>query len=229
MSRLQKQSESRVKSGSTNHRRLSPEARERAIVDGAIRFFAEYGFEATTRHLARELGITQPLLYRYFPSKEVLVEHVYNEVFMQRWNPEWEYLIRNRDRPLEDRLISFYRAYSGAIYDFVWVRIFIYSGLKGMDLNSRYLTIIRDKVLKPICRELRHELDLPGEDRLRLSEAEIELAWGLHGAFFYRAVRRYVYAMPKLVDDQLAIAEDVHIFLSGCRERYRHLMERPES
>jgi AcrR family transcriptional regulator len=208
-----------------SHRRLSPETRERAIVDGAIRFFAEYGFEATTRHLARKLGITQPLLYRYFPSKEALIERVYHEVFMQRWKPEWEGLILDRERGLEDRLVSFYSAYAVAVYDFVWVRIFVYSGLKGIDINTRYLTIVRDKVLKPICRELRHAQGLPDETAISLSEAEIELAWGLHGAFFYRAIRRYVYAMPDQISDADAIANDVRIFLDGARRIQRQLVE----
>lgn len=202
----------------TSRRRLSPEAREREIVSGAIEFFARHGFEATTRNLARELGITQPLLYRYFPSKEVLVERVYEEVFMRRWNPEWEGLIVDRQRSLHDRLVAFYSAYATAVYDFVWVRIFVYSGLKEMDINARYLAIVREKVLKPVCRELRHEEGLHGEDKIPLSEEEIELAWGLHGAFFYRAIRRYIYAMPDTTDDAQAITNYVKAFLEGARD-----------
>ena len=47
--------------------RLSPAERERLIVAGAVRYFAEVGFGGQTRELSRRLGITQPLLYRYFP------------------------------------------------------------------------------------------------------------------------------------------------------------------
>lgn len=197
-------------------RRLPRDVREKAIIEGAIRFFAENGFEAATRALAKELGITQPLLYRYFPSKDVLIERVYNEVFVSRWNPEWEALIVDRSRPLEDRLITFYRAYSKAVYDYVWVRIFVYSGLKKMDLNTRYLTIIRERVLIPICKELRHERGLPDTNHLPLREDEVEMVWGLHGAFFYRAIRRYVYSLPERVPDDEAIANDIRQFLHGA-------------
>ncbi|MEP4193996.1 MAG: helix-turn-helix domain-containing protein, partial [Sneathiella sp.] len=60
-------------------KRMSPGSRETLIVEEAITFFAEHGLEGKTRDLAKRLGITQPLLYRYFPSKEKLIERVYQE------------------------------------------------------------------------------------------------------------------------------------------------------
>ena len=144
---------------------------------------------------------------------------------MQRWRPEWEGLILDRERPLKERLTTFYSAYADAVYDFVWVRIFVFSGLKGIDINGRYLAIIREKVLEPVCRELRHAQGLPDVDRIPLSEEEIELAWNLHGAFFYRAIRRYVYTMPVIASDEQAIANDVSIFVEGARKVQRQLIE----
>ncbi len=51
--------------------------RERFIVDEAIRFFAEQGFGGQTRELAKRMGITHSAIYRHFPSKEALIERVY--------------------------------------------------------------------------------------------------------------------------------------------------------
>ncbi|MDI7047032.1 TetR/AcrR family transcriptional regulator, partial [Escherichia coli] len=62
-------------------RRLAPEVRERQIVLKAVDHFATHGFSGSTRELARQLGVTQPLLYRYFPSKEALIDRVYEEVY----------------------------------------------------------------------------------------------------------------------------------------------------
>src|SRR6202048_4858799 len=39
-------------------RRLDPEDRQREIVDGAVAFFAEVGFDGGLRDLAKRLGIT---------------------------------------------------------------------------------------------------------------------------------------------------------------------------
>src|SRR6185369_6895026 len=94
-------------------RRMAPEEREQQIVDKAIEHFATHGFSGSTRELAKRIGVTQPLLYRYFPSKEALIDRVYHEVY--RWDPAWERLIADRDIPLHERLSSLYKAYSHVI------------------------------------------------------------------------------------------------------------------
>ncbi|MEZ5935192.1 MAG: TetR/AcrR family transcriptional regulator [Alphaproteobacteria bacterium] len=207
-------------------RRMGPKAREALIVEEATNFFAEQGFEGKTRDLSKRLGVTQPLLYRYFPSKESLIERVYQDVYVKRWDPEWGGLITDRSRPLADRLIAFYKAYAGAIYDFVWVRIFLYSGLKGVDINDRYLAIVKDKVLLPVCAELRHESGLPSPDTLPIGAEELELAWSLHGMFFYRAVRHFAYGLPIAENTDQAIENDVRLFLAGAPVVHRGIIER---
>jgi len=74
------------------------------IVEKAIEYFAKNGFDGSTRDLAREIGVAQSLVYRYFPKKELLLDQVYEEVYLARWNPLWESDLRNRDVPFEARL-----------------------------------------------------------------------------------------------------------------------------
>ncbi|MBV8472294.1 MAG: helix-turn-helix transcriptional regulator, partial [Hyphomicrobiales bacterium] len=74
--------------------------RERVILAEAIRFFAEHGFDGQTRELAKRIGIAHSALYRHFPSKEALIERVYEQVYVSRWKPEWEGLLTDRSRPL---------------------------------------------------------------------------------------------------------------------------------
>src|SRR5512135_2474713 len=92
--------------------RMAPQDRERLILDNAIRFFAERGLCGETRELARRLGVTQSLIYRYFPSKDVLIGRVYEKWFVEYWNPAWADWIRDRSKSLEDRLLAFYRDYA---------------------------------------------------------------------------------------------------------------------
>jgi AcrR family transcriptional regulator len=62
-----------------NRRRLTSEQRKRAIIEAALPIFAEKGFSSTTtRDLANAAGISEPLLYKHFPSKEVLYEEIQN-------------------------------------------------------------------------------------------------------------------------------------------------------
>ncbi|MEX3010527.1 TetR/AcrR family transcriptional regulator [Hoeflea sp. TYP-13] len=225
---LSRAGQSKTKPLADKRRRMNPSEREAQIVEGAIGFFAEHGFEGKTRDLAKRLGITQPLLYRYFPSKESLIERVYQEIYLQRWNPEWESLIPDRDRPLVDRLTRFYKEYARAVYDFVWVRIFLYSGLKGVDINDRYLAIIKDKILVPVCRELRHDNGLPPMEDVPFNNEELELAWGLHGMFFYRAVRHFAYGLPIAKDIDRVIENDVRVFVTGARAVHGSMLERAD-
>src|SRR6202790_5807176 len=88
-------------------RRLEPEDREREIIDGAIAFFAEVGFDGGLRDLAKRLGITHQNLFRYFPTKEALIERVYKEVYLDRWQPEGGAALPDRQQPLEARRSAF--------------------------------------------------------------------------------------------------------------------------
>src|SRR6185312_5879850 len=79
-----------TKRARTKQRRLSPEDRRKEFVAKATEFFAEEGFGGGTRALARRLGVTQPLLYRYFPSKDDLIKEVYRTVYLEPLGDGWE-------------------------------------------------------------------------------------------------------------------------------------------
>jgi DNA-binding transcriptional regulator YbjK len=52
-----------------------PNERKQEIVDAAIRVFARKGYEKTSiSDIAQEIGISQGLCYRYFPSKEAIYD-----------------------------------------------------------------------------------------------------------------------------------------------------------
>jgi AcrR family transcriptional regulator len=174
-------------------RRLAAGERERLIVGEAIRFFSEAGFSGRTRELSRRLGITQPLLYRYFPSKRALLERVYREVFLGRWDPGWRALLEDRTRPLRARLIEFYERYTTVVFRPEWIRLYMYAGLAGTGFNRRYIGMLEKQLLRRICAELRVELDLPDSRRAPISPFEMELAWDLHGGIFYYCVRKFIY------------------------------------
>eukprot|EP01030_Chromulinospumella_sphaerica_P010028 gene10028-9836_t len=78
------------KATTPGRKNLTAADRQQQMVERAITLFAQKGFALTTRELAEGLQVTQPLLYRYFPSKQLLIEQVYQQVFMNRWDPELE-------------------------------------------------------------------------------------------------------------------------------------------
>ena len=137
-----RQSDTPQKSGERLQTRLSPSARRSLILQGAIEYFAEVGFTGKTRELSERLGITQPLLYRYFPSKDILIEEVFEIVFLDSWRPGWDRLLNNQTIPLQERLIEFYQEYFEDSFSRRWIRVYLYSGLAGTGLNQKYLKMI---------------------------------------------------------------------------------------
>jgi AcrR family transcriptional regulator len=198
--------------------------REQFILEEAVRFFAEHGFEGQTRELAKQMKLTHSAIYRHFPSKEALIERVYEHIFLSRWNPDWGKLIRDRERSLEARLTEFYLQYAERAFHYDWVRIFISSGLKGYGLTQRYLEIVRTQIIEPACLELRHELGLPDADQFPLSERETELLWGLHGRIFYLAIRRFVYVTPTPDCLETTVRDGVKTFISGGPQLVRSMI-----
>jgi hypothetical protein len=91
--------------------------------------------------------------------------------------------LEDRSRPIRDRLQEFYGAYTKVIFTRKWLRIYLYSGLKGLDINRWYLSVVRDKVLVRIIKECRHEAGLPAQSKPTASE--MEMAWLFHSGIFY--------------------------------------------
>jgi AcrR family transcriptional regulator len=203
--------------------RMSPAERERRIIEGAISYFAEVGFSGQTRELSKRLGITQPLLYRYFSSKQALVDRVYQTVFQGRWNQAWITLLEDRSVPFRDRLLEFYRQYSEATYRPDWIRIYMYAGLSSPTLNQRYIKLIRRELLPVYCRELRDYCGLDGLDD-NVADEEMEFVWSLHGGIFYHAVRHHVYKMRMNSDFMSQVAFAVDNFLAGAQSTYPRLI-----
>jgi AcrR family transcriptional regulator len=197
--------------GAAPRRRRSYDERRAEFVANAIEFFAQEGFESSTRGLARRLNVTQPLLYRYFPSKDDLIAEVYEAVYVQRWREEWGRLLTDRTRPVRDRMIEFYHAYTDAIFNNDWMRIFLFSGLKGVGIHGQYLGIVRERIIETMLIEMLHERGLQPTP---LTEEEVEFGWTMHGGIFYYGVRMLIYKSSVLNNKSFVLESVVDAWLS---------------
>jgi AcrR family transcriptional regulator len=197
----------------TKRKRLDPRQREAEIVEAAVLYFSEVGFSGSMRDLAARIGISHALLFRYFPTKEALVDRVYDRIFLSRWDPAWDAMLEDPSRDLSERLVGFYAQYLRAIDNPSWVRTFIYAGLAGVNINQRYLKLIERKVIAPVARELA---SLAGRRSGPASEQALELSWGLHGEIFYLAIRRWIYGTRVTTDIEGFAALTVMKFLEGA-------------
>jgi AcrR family transcriptional regulator len=101
---------------STEPHRRAPEQRREEILDAAVRLFCEKGYEGTTiRDIAREVGITEGLIYHYFPSKAALVAACWRQ---RSWHAFAMTMIREADnRPIEEVLYRLIRGHLAVLYE----------------------------------------------------------------------------------------------------------------
>ena len=117
-------------------RRLSANGRREEILHGAMGLFAEKGFRGTkTREIARSLGISEALMFKYFPTKEAL----YRAIIQKRTDGSEEMIfpkeaIRAKDDRQVFRSIASYLI-SKNTEDPTFMRLIQYSALEGHDLS----------------------------------------------------------------------------------------------
>lgn len=190
----------------SSRRRLPPSERRQQIVEGAVAFFAEVGLDGNTRDLAKRIGVTQSLLFNYFATKDDLIEAVYEKVYLGRLSPDWPERLTDRKVPLRRRLLDFYTEYSTLIFQYEWMRIFMFSGLYGAELNRRYLKHLGDVILLPLLGEIEHEAN-SGVTPV------MEDIWNLHGGIVYIGIRQHIYRTPCPDDPSEAISRAIDRFL----------------
>lgn len=197
-------------------KRLPFDQRQKLIVRKAAEFFAEFGFGATTRELAEHLGTTQPLLYKYFKTKEDLINEVYKSVFLDVWDNSWDELLVDRSRPIDDRLIEFYSRYTDVIMNRGWMRMYLFAGLKNVWITSSYIRLVEERVIGRIAIEVCAARNIPLSKEVEARH--IEIAWSLQGSIFYYGVRKYAYGLSPKIDKNLVIRDTVRIFVASWPE-----------
>lgn len=193
-------------------RRLSPEARKAMILEKAITFFADYGLTAQTRALADAIGVTQRLLYRYYPSKAELLREVYGAAILAPFKALWLVQLSDRSTPLRARLIEFYRDYSATLLTKRWLRLFLYASLGESDMAPDYIQAIVARLLDTIASEAAAELGVALPDAPALVR---EAAWVLHGSISHYAIRQHVYGASREIAPDVIVTMNVDLFLSG--------------
>lgn len=196
--------------------------RRETILGAAIGFFAQYGFAGTTRALADSIGVRQALLYRYFPSKEALVEAVFQRVFLQRWTRDFAGTLIDRSQPLEERLATVYGWYCDQD-DGLAIRLLMRAALDGFALPPRRGAMLTDQIFEPLVGELRHEAGLPDFTRAPLLQAERDIAMMMHGAVVFHGIREHIYRAAAPEDREKLLALYAATFLAGARRTIRTL------
>ena len=202
------------KPGSQAVRRLPRAQRESQLLAQAAEFFSEHGLSAQTRALAQACGVSQRLLYSFFPSKAALLEEVYRRHIAGAFHDAWLDGLKDRSLPFEQRLTVFYATYYEQVTTRGWLRLFLFASLAEVTMASEYIASVLTRTLSLIVREAALEQGLKPP---RSAAVAHEIAWVLHGAVSHLAIRRHVYGNANPIAAEEAIALQVRIFLGGLK------------
>ena len=201
----------------TTHKRRPtarmPAAERRALIlEKAFEFFSEYGLTAQTRGLAEACGVSQRLLYSVFPNKAALLAAVYDHSVAGPFKAIWFVQLRDRGKPLQQRLQEFYEEYYDTILTRRWLRLFLYSSLAEVKMAPTYIAAIITTLLDTVVEEAVAEAGLPMPTDRALVQ---ELGWSLHGNISHLAIRRHIYHDQTAMEPRRVIALHVATFLAG--------------
>lgn len=178
-------------SAQRNVRRLDPSVRAEQILDEAARFFAERGFEAQVGDLAHRLGVSEGLIFRYFRTKQALIEAVYDRVFIRRWSESWLADLADRSVPVRQRIETFYLTYLDAVDDSLWIRIAMHAALAGERMPVAYAARDRvERALQVILAELHASGVLP--DDPDEESLQWEMVLHLYSSVVYLLLRKHI-------------------------------------
>jgi AcrR family transcriptional regulator len=108
-------------------RRLAAADRRRTIEDAATELMAERGYAATTiEDVVRRAGVTKPILYRHFPSKQALAIALLERHRDELAAAPLDALIASEGRPFGERLQGMLEAWFAYVVGHPFVRLLLH-------------------------------------------------------------------------------------------------------
>jgi AcrR family transcriptional regulator len=134
-------------------KRMPKQERQEQIIQGAMRIFADKGFrDTTTREIAQRLGISEALMFKYFPSKEAL----YRAIIKKRIDRAEEMLFPPEVIQAKDDRKVFQGIATNLIernvQDPIFMRLLHFSALEGHELARLFFTNHAQKKIKLLAR-----------------------------------------------------------------------------
>jgi hypothetical protein len=149
---------------------------------------------------------------------------VFEIIFLESWRKDWDALLSDESIPLANRLTNFYQQYFEDSFSMRWIRVYLHSGLAGTGLNKKYLRMIRQRLIDPVCISMRAHFG-PKLEWGAISDAEREFVWMLHGSFFAYATRKYIFDHDTKIDFDGYLARAIENFLDGAKANYPKLQQ----
>lgn len=140
-------------------KRMPSRERQERIIQGAMRLFAAKGFRGTTtREIAQRLGISEALMFKYFPSKEAL----YRAIIKKRTDGAEEMLFPPEVIQAKDDRKVFQAIATNLIErnveDPTFMRLLHFSALEGHELARIFFTNHAQKKIQLLARYIEERI-----------------------------------------------------------------------
>ena len=191
--------------------------RQASIISAAAALFAAKGFNGTTtREIAKTAGISEALVFKYFPTKRALYAAILAEkVQISQLMDNVEAAAEKRDDARVFTLVASFRIHRGA--DPSLLRLLLFSALEGHELSDMFFRS-RHRVFYEY---------LAGYIRCRCQEGAFHCldpllaAQAFVGMVVYHRILHEIFKVSLHCTPEEAVAGYVELFLDGLRSASR--------
>ncbi|HEX9285428.1 MAG TPA: TetR/AcrR family transcriptional regulator [Nitrospirales bacterium] len=198
----------------TKTKKSSGRERQASIISAAASLFAQKGFNGTTtREIARTAGISEALLFRYFPTKRALYAAILAEkVQLSQLLATVDEAAKKHDDVRVFTLIASFRIHRGA--DPSLLRLLLFSALEGHELSDMFFRnrhrVFYDYLAGYIARRT-------GEGAFRKVDPLLA-AQSFVGMIVYHRLLHEIFKVSPHCSPEEAVAGYVDVFLEGLRK-----------
>jgi AcrR family transcriptional regulator len=195
---------------------MSAEGRREHILKGAMQLFAKNGFRGTTtREIAQRLGISEALMFKYFPSKEAL----YWAIIQKRTDGSEEMLFPKEAIQAKDDRQVFQAIASYLIRknreDPTFMRLLLYSALERHDLSSIFFENHAAERTRLLSRYIRQRI----KEKVFKNVPPMVAARAFIGMVIHYVLAEEIYGMKSLsrFSQKKVVDTLVDAFLNGLK------------
>lgn len=191
--------------------RFSKTERQASIIAAAASLFAVNGFKGTTtREIAKTAGISEALLFKYFPTKQALYAAILAEKApISDLLEIVEDAARKRDDVRVFTLIASYRIHRSS--DPTLMRLLLFSALEGHELSDMFFQNQHRMFYDYLCGYIARRIREGAFNRVD----PLLAARGFMGMVAHHRLLHEIFRVPTHCSPEEAVLTYVRIFLDG--------------
>lgn len=202
-----------MKAKKPNGNRASARERQASLITAAASLFAANGFKGTTtKEIAKAAGVSEALVFKYFPTKRALYAAILAEKAQySELREAVEEAAKKQDDERLFTLLASYRIRKGA--DPTLLRLLLFSALEGHEMSDMFFRqqyrVFYDLLAGYIGRRI--------EDGAFRAVDPLLAARAFFGVIVHHRLLHDIFGLPMHRDHEDTVAEYVNVFLGGLK------------